>query len=183
MNTSYETDRLALRICTKYDARMVLDFYNKNLEDFAKYEVIDLDACRTLKYHEKMLNAEFSVFSQGRMARFYIFEKNNPFQIIGTFAFHDIQFAHYLYARVGYKVDKDYRRRGYAKEAIGKGIEIMFDEVGLHRIEAFVMPENRPSICLLESLGFNREGLITDKVMLNGKWRHHYLYAKINADN
>ena len=181
MNTTYETDRLLLRICTKYDARMVLDFYKKNMSDFAQYEVIDLKTCGTLRFHESMLNAEFSMRDQGKMTRYYIFEKENPLRIIGTFAFHDIQYGHYRSARVGYKVDVDFRRKGYAKEALQKGISAIFEENGLHRIEAFVLPDNTPSIRLLESLGFIREGLVLDKVKLNGKWRDHYLYGKLNS--
>lgn len=180
MNTTYETDRLILRVCTKYDARMVLDFYKKNMKDFAKYEVMDLKSCGSLRYHETLLNAEFSVRSEGRMTRYYLFEKDNPFRIIGTFAFHDIQYTHYMSARVGYKVDTDYRQRGYAKEALQKGISALFEEEGLHRVEAFVLPDNTPSIRLLESLGFMREGLVLDKVKLNGVWRDHYQYAKLN---
>ncbi len=183
MNTTYETDRLILRICTKYDARMVLDFYKKNASDFGRYEIINPKTCLTLRYHESALNAEFSMFSKGKMVRYHIFEKNNPLTVIGTFAFHDIQYGHYHSARVGYKIDKDYRRRGYARESLSKGISIMFDELGLHRIEAFVMPENVPSICLLEDLGFVREGLVHDKVLLNGAWHDHYLYGLINTAN
>ncbi len=181
MNTTYETDRLSLRICTKYDARLVLDFYKKNMEDFMKYEVIDPDVCRTLRFHENVLDAETSMCSKGKMMRFYFFEKSNPLKIVGTFAFHDIQYMHHQCARVGYKVGVNYRRKGYAKEALKKGLEIVFNELDIHRIEAFVLPDNAASIGLLESLGFIREGLALDKYRINGAWRDHYQYARINS--
>ncbi len=182
MNTSYNTDRLVLRVCTKFDARSILCFYKRNLSDFARYEIIDPKTCLTLRYHETALNAEFSMFSQGKMVRYHIFEKDDPLTVIGTFAFHDIEYGNYRSARVGYKIDKDYRRLGYAKEALSKGISVMFDELNLHRLEAFVMPTNTPSIRLLESLGFHQEGLIHDKVIINNAWQDHYLYALINEN-
>ena len=67
-------------------------------------------------------------------------------------------------------------------EALELGNEVMFREMSLHRIEAIVMPDNTPSMKLLESLGFEQEGLMREKIYLNGCWQDHYLYAKINHD-
>ncbi len=177
------TNRLKLRICSKKDAPFILDFYRRNLDDFSKYEVIDRNAIRTLRYHESMLKAEESMTSNGSMVRYYMFEKHDPFRVIGTFAFHKIQYLHHCNATLGYKVDESMRRQGYAKEALRAGIHIAFQNLGLHRIEAIVLPDNYPSIRLLESLGFMQEGLMHDKVRINGTWQDHYLYAKINHNN
>ena len=51
-------------------------------------------------------------------------------------------------------MDKDFRRKGYMYEAISKGMEIMDEELHLHRVEAIVLPDNEPSIALLENLDF-----------------------------
>lgn len=152
----------------------------RNLEDFAKFEVIDLKTIKTLRFHESLLEAEANMMKQGNMLRFFIFEKDNPFNVIGTFAFHHIQYLHHRNAVIGYKLDKEMRRRGYMKEALQKGMSLAFDDIELHRVEALVLPDNIPSMRLLESLGFAQEGLLKDKVMINGQWRDHYMYAKVN---
>ncbi len=179
MNHTYETERLYLKVLGRYDARMVLDFYSANHKEFALYEPLKAEDATNLNYHSVMLDYEVEHFKKNAMLRLYMFEKDNPFKIIGTLSFRNISQSCYKSATLGYKMDKDYRRKGYMHEAIEKGLEIMKEELFLHRIEAIVMPSNEPSIKLLENLGFQQEGLIRDKVLLNGKWEDHYLYSYI----
>lgn len=179
MNHTYETDRLYLKVLSRYDARMVLDFYTANAKEFARYEPLKEEDATNLNYHALMLDYELESFKKNSLLRLYLFEKDNPFKIIGTVSFRNISQAFYQCATLGYKMDKDYRRRGYMAEAIAKGLEIMDEELHLHRVEAIVMPSNEPSVLLLEKLNFQREGLIRDKVFLNGKWEDHYLYSYI----
>lgn len=183
MKNTYETQRLYLRVLGRYDARMVLDFYSRNAKEFALYEPLKEEDAKNLNYHSMMLDYELKYFEKESLLRLYIFEKDNPFQIVGTLSFRNISHGFYKCATLGYKADKDFRRRGYMKEAITKGMEIMDKELHLRRVEAIVMPDNTPSIGLLESLDFQREGLIRDKVFLNGKWEDHYLYSHIFKNN
>lgn len=182
MNTKYETDALVLRVCTKKDAAMVLDFYKRNFEDFAKYEPLSYSSATQLRFHEDVLQYEYDSFLKGNNVRFYLFDRNNPLKIVGTVSYRNITGAYYSSCQVGYKMDAAYRRRGYMREALAKGNEILFQELSIHRIEAIVMPDNEASIGLLESMGFEREGLLRDKIYLNGTWKDHYLYAKLNPE-
>ena len=50
-------------------------------------------------------------------------------------------------------------------------------EMNLHRIEAYTLPENKPSRNLLERLGFAWEGTKRQSVKLHGRWRDHEVYA------
>ncbi|NBC73014.1 GNAT family N-acetyltransferase [Paenibacillus sacheonensis] len=45
-------------------------------------------------------------------------------------------------------------------EALGAIIPFGFKNLGLHRIQAMVMPENNASISLLEKCNFKNEGLL-----------------------
>ena len=182
MNTKYETDSMTLRICNRKDAPMVLDFYKRNLEDFAKYEPLSFPSATQLRFHEDVLQYEYDAFIKGQMMRFYLFEKNNPLRIIGTASYRNITGTYYSCCQLGYKMDAEYRRKGYMHEALELGNELMFREMSLHRIEAIVMPDNTPSMKLLEGLGFEQEGLLRDKIYLNGCWQDHYMYAKINRE-
>ncbi len=183
MNHTYETDRLYLKVLSRYDARMVLDFYSANAKEFALYEPLKEEDVTNLNYHALMLDFELENYKKNTLLRLYIFEKDNPFKIIGTLSFRNIAQGFYKVATLGYKMDKDFRRMGYMSEAISKGMEIMDKELHLHRVEAIVLPDNDASIGLLEKLDFQREGLIRDKVFLNGAWRDHYLYSHIFENN
>lgn len=183
MNTKYETQHLILRVCTRREASMVLDFYKRNFEDFAKYEPLSYPQATQLRFHEEILQYEYDSFLKGRNLRFYLFEKNNPLRIIGTLSYRNITGSYYSCCQLGYKMDGGYRRKGYMHEAIALGNELLFRETSLHRIEAIVMPNNEASIKLLEGLGFVQEGLLRDKIYLNGRWEDHYMYALLNSEN
>lgn len=179
MGDILETDNLYMRHLDRGDARIVRDFYAKNAVEFARYEPLSIENAENINYHATMLEYEDEYYKNGTMVRYYLFEKNNPLTIVGTVSFRSISQAYYKSAILGYKIDRDYRRRGYARESIERGLVVMDNDLGLHRIEATVMPENIASINLLESIGFEREGLLKDKFKLNGKWEDHYLFAFI----
>jgi ribosomal-protein-alanine N-acetyltransferase len=74
---------------------------------------------------------------------------------------------------MGYKLDKDELNKGYITEALRKGIDIMFNEYGLHRIEANIMPKNSRSLRVAEKLGFYNEGLALKYLKISGRWEDH----------
>ena len=178
----FETDRLVLKVLERRDAPLVQSFYERNLFDFGKYEPLPATEVHTLAFHERCMDYESDAFKQGKLVRFFIFTKDNPMQIIGTVSYRNIRQAFYGCCEVGYKIDMAYRRRGYAHEAIGFANSLMQKSYSLHRIEALVMTDNTASISLLEGLGFQREGLLRDKLCLKGTWYDHYMYSKIFND-
>lgn len=180
MNLIYETDRLILKVLRPEVAKKVLCFYLDNKELFEKYEARRPDNFYTAKYQKSVLLCEYNLTVQLSAVRFYVFLKEDPERIIGTVCFRDITRSIYESCEVGYKFDERFWHHGYATEALIEGIDIMFGDLGLHRITACVMPENTPSIRLLESLYFKREGLLRQNARINGKWSDHYLYSLIH---
>jgi ribosomal-protein-alanine N-acetyltransferase len=67
-------------------------------------------------------------------------------------------------------------------EAVNLVIPYAFDRLGLHRIEAACIPDNRRSIRVLEKARFTREGLLRSYLRINGSWQDHYLYALVASD-
>jgi ribosomal-protein-alanine N-acetyltransferase len=61
-------------------------------------------------------------------------------------------------------------------------LKFAFGELGLHRVEAGVRPENTASIKLLENLGFKREGTARGMIKIDGKWEDHFVYARLSSD-
>jgi ribosomal-protein-alanine N-acetyltransferase len=57
-----------------------------------------------------------------------------------------------------------------------------FDVLDLHRIEAAVQPDNAPSIRVLETNGFLREGTARGLLRINGAWADHDIYARLRTD-
>lgn len=182
MNTEYETERLYLRVLTEKDAPLVLNFYEKNLEDFSQYEPIPQREVHSLSYQARNMQYEYMAFCQGKIIRYYLFLKDNPFQIIGTLSYRHIQYGYKRTCEIGYKMDMEFRDKGYMHEAISFCDPQIFKS-GVHRIEAYVLPSNQHSLDLLQGLGYEREGLLRDKAFLNGKYIDDVLLAHIANTN
>jgi ribosomal-protein-alanine N-acetyltransferase len=68
------------------------------------------------------------------------------------------------------------------RESLRLILAAAFGPIGLHRIQAAIMPHNEPSIRVAEKAGFQREGYARRYLKLNGKWEDHYLYAILADD-
>ena len=80
---------------------------------------------------------------------------------------------------LSYKTDRFNCNKGVMTEALTKAIDIIFNIYDFHRIEAFVHPDNTPSIRLLEKFNFFYEGVAKEYIMLKGQWCDHLRYALI----
>jgi ribosomal-protein-alanine N-acetyltransferase len=67
--------------------------------------------------------------------------------------------------------------KGYMKEGMLQVIQHAFTDLGLHRLEANIQPDNLASIALVQSTGFKYEGYSPRLLKINGKWRDHERWA------
>lgn len=82
-------------------------------------------------------------------------------------------------AEIGFWLLPQYWHKGYSLEALQAVMEFWTNEKGLHRMEAFVEPENEASCRLLEKAGFAREGLMRDCEIKNGRYISLVVYGRI----
>lgn len=181
MENRIVTNNLILEICDTTRAPLVADFFNRNFEEFGRYEPLPEEA-RTVSLHKRSLEYEMEQFKKKKYLRAYIFPRNNPMLIIGTVSYRDIAYGSSKKATIGYKMDKDFRRLGYCTEAIITLNHLMFYNWGLNRIEATVLPDNFASIEMLEKMGFKFDGILRQLACINGKWLDHNLYSLIKQD-
>jgi [ribosomal protein S5]-alanine N-acetyltransferase len=85
-------------------------------------------------------------------------------------------------ASVGYWVDSAVAGRGVLPTALALLVDHCFREVGLHRIEANIRPENTASRRVVEKLGFREEALHLRYLFIDGAWRDHLSFAITRED-
>ena len=180
MKICVETDRLILRALDDSSCNMVLRFLCKGKDIFEKYEMARPPLYYTPLYQKSILSQEYSATLSNRYVRYYVFLKEDPTVVIGTVSCGSITGEPYCCGTVGYKFDKDYWHKGYAREALRAVIEEIFGEIKLHKLIAYVMEDNIPSIELLEAVGFSLEGLCEKNLKVNGIWETHRLYGLLN---
>lgn len=183
MSDTYETNRLLLRVLQKEDAARVLAFFLDNRRDFEPWEPQKDNNFYTQAYQKASLTAEKNLISDGKLLRYWIFRKDDPGDIVGSICFQNILHEPYRSCCVGYKLSHRYRNLGYATEALFKCIEIGFKDHHLHRIEAYIMENNEPSLRLIKRLGFQYEGLACSYARINGIWTDHRRYVLINPSD
>lgn len=177
MKMKYETDRLVLQVLTDAAAGRVLQFYLDNRGVFEPYEIERAQNFYTEQYQKTLLQCEYNLAVRQSAVRFWVSEKRASKRIIGTVSLQGIRRDFYCSATLGYKFDRKFWGRGYARESVVQCLKIAFGEMNLHRIEACTLPENKASRNLLEKLGFAWEGTKRQSVNLHGRWRDHEVYA------
>jgi RimJ/RimL family protein N-acetyltransferase len=82
-------------------------------------------------------------------------------------------------AEVGYWVGRAYWNRGLATAALERICRYGFEELGLSRIFATPIAWNPASFKVLEKVGFQREGIMRNACIKDGRVADMMLYAKI----
>ena len=95
---------------------------------------------------------------------------------VGTVAFNSID-REARRAEIGYWIAPDHHRQGYGTDAVERLVAYGFDQLGLHKVEARVFEFNEASRGLLESVGFEREGVHRDEVFVDGEFHDTYWYG------
>ncbi|CAN5143359.1 GNAT family protein [soil metagenome] len=82
-------------------------------------------------------------------------------------------------ASIGYWVSERFAGLGVTPTAVALASDYGYFQVGLHRIEICIRPENEPSLRVVEKLGFRYEGLRRRYIHINGDWRDHFCFALV----
>lgn len=85
-------------------------------------------------------------------------------------------------ATIGYWVGERFAGRDITPTSVALATDICFRELGLHRMEICIRPENTASLRVVEKLGFRYEGLRRRYIHINGDWRDHYAFALVREE-
>jgi [ribosomal protein S5]-alanine N-acetyltransferase len=97
--------------------------------------------------------------------------------VVGVFNLSQIFHKGFQNAYLGYYGMKAYAGRGLMTEALRLAVAYAFRDLGLHRVEANIQPDNHASIALVRRAGFRREGFSPRYLQVGGVWRDHERWA------
>ena len=112
---------------------------------------------------------------------FLIFEATSE-ELLGGLTLGGVRRGVAQAATLGYWMGAPHAGKGYMTRAVAAAVRFGFAILRLHRIEAACIPDNAPSIALLRRNGFQREGLARAYLKINGRWRDHVLFARIEDE-
>lgn len=97
-------------------------------------------------------------------------------ELVGTLNTHECDRRQGTFS-YGVAIGADYRRQGYAAEAITLVLRYFFRERGYQKVTVHVYDFNEPSIRLHERLGFQREGRLRRMIYTDGTYHDDLLYG------
>jgi [ribosomal protein S5]-alanine N-acetyltransferase len=98
-------------------------------------------------------------------------------QVQGQLNVANVMYGSVSSAVLGYWVSPDVAGKGVMPTAVALVTDYLMDQVGLHRVEINIRPENTASLRVVQKLGFRYEGLKQRYIHINGDWRDHYVFA------
>ncbi len=176
----YDTKRLMLFLPDKIYTDALLDYHIRNKDFLEIWEPQRPQDFYTKKYQRASIRAEIRDAKKLRGLCFFITKSSEPERLIGAIRLSNIIYGNFCSAFLGYRLDKDEVNKGYMTEAVKKVIDISFNELYLHRLEASVIPSNIASKTVLQKSGFKYVGTSSSYLEINGKWQPHELYEYIN---
>jgi ribosomal-protein-alanine N-acetyltransferase len=103
-------------------------------------------------------------------------------EIVGELTLSGITYGAFRSCAMGYWIRSDRLRHGHASAAVELALTHAFDTLHLHRVQAETLPENLASQAILDHAGFTSIGVAPDFLRINGAWRDHILFQRLNAE-
>ena len=170
------TERLILRKLTQE----YFDYIHSEMTEVEQLEILGLNSNEALlKEKEKYKNG---LSSHNKKFLYYQLIDKKTKQIIGWCGFHTWYTDHNR-AEIGYELfDDNYKGQGIMSEVSAITVNYGFRNMGLERIEAFVDPNNTPSIKLLKRMNFKKEGLLKHHYFHNNRMEDSIVFALLKSE-
>ncbi|WP_028596225.1 GNAT family N-acetyltransferase [Paenibacillus assamensis] len=179
MKPIWINDRVSLKVIGETNAKEVLDFVIRNQGFLKPWEVERNADYYSIEYHQTLLREEFSIIQQGNLFKVWLFKEDT---IIGSIALSNIVRGAFQSCHLGYRIDEREQGKGIMTDALRAVIDVAFQQLQLHRIEANIMPRNKASIRVVEKLGFEHEGLARKYLKIKGVWEDHIHMVLLNEE-
>jgi [ribosomal protein S5]-alanine N-acetyltransferase len=173
---TFETERLRLRPFRKSDAKALHALYG----DLDNLRYWGTDPSPDLASTRKMLRWHIS-FHPFHYALWAIEEKKGG-KLVGMINYHRRD-RRERRVDVGWMTLPQVQGKGYMTEAGRALLRHLFDTLKIHKVEALIRRENKPSTALAKRLGFRLEGgPIRDRWFKGGRWHSVMLYGLIAGE-
>ena len=178
--TVLRTPRLILRPGREVDVPVLLRASRRNADHLRPWSPAPPPGQTrpTLTSAAKEIARDRILWKRGTHYAFCLFTANEEApKIVGRVALSNIVRRVFQNAYLGYWIDRDLQSQGYMSEAVDAVVDFAFGPLGLHRVQAAVMPRNPGSMRVLEKCGFRREGYAVRYLKIADHWEDHVIFA------
>jgi len=179
------TARMTLRPLRETDRAEFIRMHEVSWKFFEPWSPTLRDSETIGDLFTKQLRRTMDGLASGRDVRLAGFLRDG--RLGGMFNLNEIVRGDFQNAYAGWKVNVEVARTGIGTEGVLAMLDIAFADpphgVGLHRVQANVIPHNVASMKLAERTGFRREGLAARYLRIAGAWQDHVMFAKLAEEH
>lgn len=122
------------------------------------------------------------LLQQQREGQGYPFVMEYEGEVVGQLNVWGVSRGSLCSAMIGYWVSESVAGRGVTPTSVAMATDLCFTDLGLHRMEIGLRPENTASLRVVQKLGFRYEGLRRRYIHIDGDWRDHLCFALTTED-
>ncbi len=166
-------DRVSIRFPQERDANEFISAAKASIEWFSGFVNPPKDVDSFTEYIRRCEGDGFVSF---------LVIENASGAIAGVINISQIFMKAFRSAYLGYYVFEGFQEKGLMFEGMSHVMRYAFANIGLHRLEANIQPENIRSLKFVKRFGFTREGFSRKYLMIDGEWRDHERWAILKED-
>ncbi|MBW9208881.1 GNAT family N-acetyltransferase [Mumia sp. zg.B21] len=166
---------ISIRALTVHDSPHLADLYRGDRDFLTHWDPQRPDVFYTDDGQADAVRATVRECAEGRMWSGVVLEGS---RLVGRVSLNGIVRGPFRSCSLGYWIARPYSGRGLATQAAARAVEIAFDPLGLHRVDAFAREENAASCRVLEKNGFTTVGVSRGHIHIDGRWRDDIMFQK-----
>lgn len=178
--TRLESDRLLLQRFTRRDASTLDDAIRVSLTDLNQWlpwARMDYASGDTSAFIRDSIQA----WKEDRAWDYSIRFQSDPGRHVGNASLWTVSKLGKI-AEIGYWVRSDETGRGICTEAVDRLLEEAFSAMGYHKVVLRIAVGNEPSDRVAEKLGFTKEGVLREELLIRGNWVDHSLWSLLDRE-
>jgi RimJ/RimL family protein N-acetyltransferase len=179
MKTEFEGTRVKLRPFRREDAPALLEATRESLDELTRW----MHWCEptfSMSDSSAWIIYTRTAWDKQDAFNFGVFDRQSG-KLVGTNWLSWVNRKH-RFANLGYWVRTGMAGSGLATEAAKLIAQFGFGELGLNRIEIFVAADNLGSQRVAEKLGSQREGVLRERLQLEGKATDAVMFGLLAAE-
>lgn len=167
------SERLILRAPEPEDLEVM--YHMENLPEMWEVSNVTVPYSRYV-LRQYIENCRNNIYADGELR--LMIQLADTKDVIGTVDLIDFVPLHGR-AEVGIAILENYRRQGYAREALELLCQYAFVQLHMHQLYAYVAADNKLSLDLFEACGFNHKVLLPHWLSAENGYRDVYLLQRI----
>jgi len=179
------TERLTLRPMLPSDRGAFISAHQVSREAFAPWYPHLPEVETSAMLFDRILSRGTRELETGTGLRLAAFLEDGS--MAGWFNLNELVRGVFLCGFAGWSVRYDLWGQGLCTEGLNALLDLAFASepigLGLHRVQANIIPSNLASLRVAEKCGFRREGLAKRYLKIGGRWQDHWMTAKLAEEH